>query len=115
MTDTFIGYAIIGIGIIVVLGVVFVIASRGGPATPRPKPPRGVHLPAPSALPVLFSAAAALMGAGLVFRGEDQVANLWLLVPGLVLFVATIVLWVRAADHEWIEVERGPHDDGPAH
>ena len=115
MSDTFVGYAIIGIAILVVLVVVFLIASRGGPATPRPKPPRGVHLPSPSLLPVLFSTAAALMGAGLAFRAEDQIANPWLLIPGALLFVFTIVAWVRAADHEWVEVEHASHDDGPDH
>ena len=118
MSDTAIGFAIIGIGMLAVLGVVFVIASRGGPAGPRPTPPRGVHLPPPSFLPVVFSVAAALMGAGLAFRGPDQVANLWLLIPGAILFVVTAVAWVRAANHEWRDVEHGSHgsgDDGPSH
>jgi hypothetical protein len=114
MTDTAIGYAIIGIGIIVVLGVVFAIASRGS-APPRPRPPRGVHLPPPSYLPVVFSVAAALIGAGLAFRPENLVVNPWFAGPGLVLLVVAVVAWVRAANHEWQEVEHGSHDDGPGH
>ena len=115
MTDTAIGFALIGIAILVVLGVVFVIASRSGPVGPRPSPPRGVHMPGPSYLPSVFAAAAALIGAGLAFRGDDQLANPWLAIPGVLLFVATSVAWVRAANHEWREVEHGSHDDGSAH
>jgi amino acid transporter len=114
MTDTAVGYAIIGIGILVVLGVIFALASRGG-APPRPRPPRGVHLPPPSYLPVVFSVAAALLGAGLAFRPEDLIVNAWIAVPGLVLLVVAVVAWVRAANHEWRDVEHGSHDDGPAH
>jgi hypothetical protein len=114
MNDTAVGYAILGIGILVVLGVVFAIVSRGG-APPRPRPPRGVHLPPPSYLPVVFSVAAALLGAGLAFRPEDQIVNPWIAIPGLVLLVLAAIAWVRAADHEWHDVEHGSHDDGPAH
>ena len=115
MTDTFVGYAILAIGILVVLGVVFAIASRGGPAMPRPRPPRGVHVPPPSFLPVLLSVAAALLGAGLAFRPEGQVVNLWVAVPGLLLLVLSVLAWVRAANHEWRDVEHASHDDDPAH
>ena len=115
MTDTAIGFALIGIAIVVVLGVVFAVSSRGGPAGNRPRPPRGVHLPPPSYLPVVFAAAAALIGAGLAFRGDDQLANPWLAIPGLLLLVATAVAWVRAANHEWRDVEHGSHDDAPGH
>ena len=115
MTDTAIGFALIGIAIVVVLGVVFAIASRGGPAREPSAPPRGVHMPSPSFLPVVFSAAAALIGAGLAFRGEGQIANPWIAIPGAILFVVTAVAWVRAANREWRDVEHGSHDDGPAH
>ena len=115
MTDTAIGFALIGIAIVVVLGVVFAVSSRGGPAGERPRPPRGVHLPPPSYLPVVFAAAAALIGAGLAFRGDDQLANPWLAIPGVLLLVATAVAWVRAANHEWRDVEHGSHDDAPGH
>jgi hypothetical protein len=114
VNDTAVGYAILGIGILVVLGVVFAIASRGS-APPRPHPPRGVHLPPPSYLPVVFSVAAALIGAGLAFRPEDQVVNPWIAIPGLLLLVVSVIAWVRAANHEWRDVEHGSHDDGPAH
>ncbi|MBA2634764.1 MAG: hypothetical protein H0U86_17500 [Chloroflexi bacterium] len=115
MTDTAIGFALIGIAIVVVLGVVFVVASRGGSGGERPTPPLGVHLPPPSFLPVLFSGAAALLGAGLAFRADDQLANPWLAVPGLLLLVITAVSWVRAAGREWRDVEHSSHDDGAAH
>jgi hypothetical protein len=115
MTDAAIGFAILGVVMLVILGVVFAISSRGGPAVPRPAPPRGVHLPPPSYLPVVFSLSAALLGAGLAFRADGQLANPWLAIPGLLLFVATAIAWVRAANHEWHDVERGSHDDAPGH
>jgi hypothetical protein len=115
MNDTGIGFALIGITLLVVLGVVFVIASRGGPAGESPKPPPGVHMPAPSFLPVVLSVGAALLAAGFAFRGEWALANPFLAVPGLLVFVAGAVAWVRAANHEWREAEHGSHDDAPGH
>jgi len=115
MTDTAVGFLILGVGMLVVLGVVFAIASRGARPYARPTPPRGVHLPAPSFLPAVMSLAAALLGAGLAFRNDGQVANPWLAVPGLLVLVLAVVAWVRAANHEWRETEHRSHDDGAAH
>ena len=115
MTDTAIGFALIAIVMVVVLGVVFIIASRGGPVGEIPKPPPGVHMPGPSILPVALSVGAALLGAGFAFRGEWGLANPFLAVPGLLVFVGGAVAWVRAANHEWRDIEHGSHDDGPAH
>jgi hypothetical protein len=116
VSDTAIGFLLLGIGMLVVLGVVFLIAARAaGPRRAAGGLPRGVHLPSPSYLPVIMSVAAALLGAGLVFRGESEVANLWLAIPGLAVLVAGIVAWVRAANREWHGVEHGSHDDGAAH
>lgn len=115
MPDSAIGFAILGIGIIVVLGLVFAISSHvGGSAAPA-KPPQGVHLPSPSFLPVVLSLSAALMGAGLVFRGEDQIANPFIAIPGVLVLVLGVLAWIRAANHEWRDVEHGSHDDGSAH
>jgi hypothetical protein len=121
MTDTAIGFLIVGAGMLVVLGVVFAVSSRTGPARPRPKPPEGVHLPPGSYLPVVLSIGAALIGAGLAFRSPDQLANPFLAIPGLVIFVLGIVWWVVAANREWREVDGGGHgshappDDQAAH
>ena len=116
MTDTALGFVLIGIAMLVVLGIVFVLASRGGRRGEAPNPPAGVHLPGPSFLPVVFSVAAALLGAGLAFRGEEQIANPFMAIPGLLLLVAGVFAWVRAANREWHEVEHGSHhDDGAAH
>ena len=115
MPDTATGFALLGIGMLVVLGIVFAISSRGSAPVERSTPPRGVHLPGPSALPVVLSLGGALMGAGLAFRAEGQLANPFIAIPGLVVFVAGVVAWVRAANHEWRDVEHGSHDDGSAH
>ena len=117
MPDTAIGFLLLGIGILVVLGVVFAIASRGGGGGVRAagRPPRGVHLPGPSYLPVVISVSAALIGAGLAFRGDGQLANPFLAVPGVLVFVIVAIAWVRAANHEWRDVEHGSHDDSSAH
>jgi hypothetical protein len=115
MTDTAIGFILIGVAMLVVLGVVFVVSSRGASGGERPVPPRGVHLPGPSFLPVLMSVGMLLLGAGLAFRSEGQIANLWIAIPGLAVLVIGIIAWVSAANHEWRDTEHGSHDDGAAH
>ncbi len=115
MTDVAIGFLLLGVAMLVVLGIVFAISSRGGPPGEKPHPPRGVHLPGPSFLPVVMSVGMLLLGAGLAFRPEDQVANLWLAIPGVAVLVLGIIAWVTAANHEWRDTERGSHDDGAAH
>jgi len=115
-SDTAIGFLLLGFGIVLVLAVVFAVTMRTGrQPSARPKPPRGVHMPAPSPLPVVVSVAAALLGAGLVFRADDQIANLYLAIPGLLVLIYAIWAWVRAAGREWRDVEHGPHDDAPGH
>ena len=115
MSDTAFGYLLLAIGITFVLGVVYAITSHLSVSTVRPRPPRGVHLPSPSALPVILAVGGSLLGAGLAFRSDDQLANPFLAVPGLLVFLYAVVAWVRAAGREWDEVERGPHDDAAGH
>ena len=115
MTDVAFGYLLLAVGIVFVLGVVYAITSHIGTAATRPKPPRGVHLPNPSALPVILAAGGALLGAGLAFRADDQLANPFLAVPGLLVFLYAVVAWVRAAGREWDDTERGQHDDPTGH
>lgn len=116
MNDTAIGYLVLGIGLLFVLGLVLAVSSRAGGASARhPVPPKGVHLPPPSFLPALMPFAGLLIFAGLAFRPDDQLANFIILVPGLLLFVASIVGWVRAANREWVDVEHRSHDDAPGH
>jgi hypothetical protein len=115
VNDTAFGYLLLGIGITAVLGVVYVITSHISVSTARPKPPRGVHLPNPSALPVILAVGGALLGAGLAFRGDSQLANPFLAIPGLLVFLYAVVAWVRAAGREWDETEHGSHDDAAGH
>jgi hypothetical protein len=115
VNDTTFGYLLLVLGIAFVLGVVYLITSHVSVSATRPKPPRGVHLPNPSALPVILAVGGALLGAGLAFRTEGQLANPFLAIPGLLVFLWTVVAWVRAAGREWDEAERGPHDDAPGH
>ena len=115
ISDQAIGYVILGVALLVVLGLVFAISSRGGAPAPSAHPPRGVHLPAPSLLPVVLSVAAALLGAGLAFRGDDQLANPFLAIPGLIVLVVGAIAWVRAAGREWRETDHGRHDDAATH
>ncbi len=114
LTDTQLGYLIIGIGILFVLGLVFAISSRV-PAGTRQAPPSGVHLPSPSLLPLILSVGAALLGAGLAFKPDNQPMNWFLGVPGLLVIVYGAVGWVRAAGREWREADHGPHDDARRH
>lgn len=115
MSDTAFGYLLLAIGITFVLAIVYAITSHISVSAERPRPPRGVHLPSPSALPVILAVGGALLGAGLAFRADDQLANPFLAIPGLVIFLYAVVAWVRAASREWHEVERGPHDDAAGH
>jgi hypothetical protein len=66
-------------------------------------------------LPVILAAGGALLGAGLAFRADNQLANPFLAIPGLLVFLYAIAAWVNAAGREWDEVERGPHDDEAGH
>ena len=110
MTDTAVGFVLLGAALLVVLGIVFVVASRTGPRPAATTPPPGVHMPGPSFLPVVVSIGGSLIGAGLAFRGDWQPANPFLAVPGLIIFVLAVIAWVRAANREWREVEHGDHD-----
>jgi hypothetical protein len=122
LNDATIGFLILGMGIVLVLALVFAVTLRSGrAAVERPTPPPGVHLPPGSSLPVVMSIAAALLGAGLIFR-PDEPWGLPLLGAisgvihpiigplGLIVLLAGIWSWVRAAGHEWHETERGSHD-----
>ncbi|MCA1587618.1 MAG: hypothetical protein LC744_02795 [Chloroflexi bacterium] len=115
ISDQAIGFILLGVGIVVVLGLVFAVTTRAGATAGRPRPPRGVHLPPPSYLPVVFSVAGFLLGAGLAFRAEGEIANLFLAIPGLLVLIVGAVWWVRSAGHEWRDAEVGPHDDVATH
>ena len=107
MSDTTLGYLLIGVGIVFVLGLVFAVSTREGRA-PRADvhPPPGVHLPPPSYLPVVMAVAAALLGIGLIFSP-------WFLIPGLLVLGGGALGWFLAAGREWRQVSRteSTHDD----
>ena len=112
MTDTALGYLLVAIGILFVLGLVFAISTRdgrGGRHTPV-HPPAGVHLPPPSYLPVIMALAAAVLGIGLIF-------SVWLLIPGFVILAAGALGWFLAAGREWRDVARhdGSRDEPGVH
>lgn len=116
MSDQLFGFVLIGIGILFVLAIVFAVSSRmGRSGTPDGPPPRGVHMPNPSFLPVAISIAVVVIGAALALRGDYVPANPWIGIPGLVLFIGVVIAWVRSAGHEWHEVEQRPHDDAHGH
>ncbi len=115
LTDTQLGYLILGIGILFVLGLVFAISSRTPAPGSRGALPPGVHLPAPSLLPVVMSVGAGLLAAGLAFKPDGQIINWFLGVPGLLVIVYGAVGWIRAAGREWQETEHRPHDDAKGH
>ena len=73
MTDTAIGFLIVGIGHArrARRRVRRLVAAAARPERAA-DPPRGVHLPPPSFLPVVLSVGAALIGAGLAFRSRGS-------------------------------------------
>lgn len=125
MNETWVGFAILGVGIVLVLALVFAITVRTGTTGARHAPPPGVHLPSPSMLPVVLSVGAALLGAGLTFKPDEpyqlpvldvlsRAMNPILGLPGLAVLLYGIWSWVRAAGHEWRDTEDGSHDS-PGH
>ena len=64
---------------------------------------------------MILAVGGALLGAGLAFRADNQLANPFLAVPGLAVFLYAVVAWVRAAGREWDETEHGSHDDAAGH
>lgn len=126
MPETTFGFLILGTGIILVLAIVFAVTVRTTPPGPRPTPPRGVHLPPGSMLPVILSLGAFLIGAGLTFKPDDRysvpvfdvlsgIFNPFLALPGIAVLAYGIVSWVRAANREWHETESGSSHDAPEH
>ena len=125
MNETLVGFGILGVGIVLVLALVFAITIRSGASAARPTPPRGVNLPPPSFLPIIFSIGAVLLGAGLSFKPDEpyqlpvldvlsRAMNPVIGLPGLAVLLYGIWAWVRAAGHEWRETEDGSHDS-PGH
>lgn len=126
MSDSTVGFLIVGTVIVLVLAIVFAVTMRGYAPRPRPTPPDGVHLPPGSMLPVIMSVAAALIGAGLIFKPDDpiqlplldvlsRIFNPFVAIPGVLVLLYGIWSWVRAANHEWREAEHGSHHDAPEH
>ena len=113
MTDQLLGFLLIAVVLVAVAAVV--AAAALGRARPVLHPPAGIHVPPGSWLPLLWTAGAALFGAGLAFKPEDQPVAWWFFLPGLVLLVGAAVVSVRTAGREWEETEHGSHDEGADH
>ena len=113
MTDQVLGYLLIGVAV-VALAAIVAGAARGQDRRAL-HPPPGVHVPPGSWLPMMWAIAAALLGAGLAFKPEDQLLNWLFAIPALFLIVVSAVLSVRAAGHEWRETEHRSQDEGAAH
>lgn len=113
MTEQFIGLVLLGIGVVAIAAAV-AAAARAGDRPPL-HPPRGVHVPPGSWLPMLWAGGAALLAAGLAFKPDDQGAAWWFLIPGLIVIVVAAVVSIRAAGREWHETEHGSHDEGAGH
>jgi len=107
MTDAALGYLLVGVGILFVLGLVFAVSTRDArPARAHVDLPEGVHLPPPSYLPVVMAVGGAVLGVGLIFSP-------WLVIPGVVILVAGALGWFTAAGREWRDVaRRDRHGDG---
>ncbi len=116
LTDTTFGFLLLGLGLLFVLGLVFAVTSRASRA-PRGAvaPPPGVHLPPGSFLPSAMALGGALIVAGLAFRPDDALANWVIFIPGVLVFGATVVAWVRLANREWRDTEHRTHDDAAGH
>lgn len=82
-----------------------VVHAESLPAVIHGPPPPGVHLPGPSFRPVLAALGTFFLLAGLVFPG-------WLLVAGVLLFIVTLLGWLRDARLEYLkttEADRTGH------
>jgi len=110
MTEQLIGLILLGIAAVAIAGAVAAAARGRGQVALHP--PRGIHVPPGSWLPLAWAAGAALVGAGLAFKPDDQVAAWWFLIPGLAVILVAVVVSIRAAGREWHETEHGSHDEG---
>ena len=113
MTDQIVGYLILGVAVVALVAVVAAAARRREGGTLHP--PSGIHVPPGSWLPTLWAGGAALLGAGLAFKPEDQLLAWWFFLPGLAVIVLAAVVSVRTAGREWEETEHGSHDEGAGH
>ncbi len=74
------------------------------PALETEAPPVGeeVHMPEPSLLPILNAV-------GVTFAIVGVTLSLWLTIVGGLLFLVTLVQWIRAAAHEMSELPLDHH------
>jgi hypothetical protein len=113
MSDQMVGYLLLGLAV-VAIGATVAVAARAPRAEPL-HPPRGIHVPPGSWLPLAWATGGALLAAGLAFKPDDQLTAWWFLLPGLGVIVAAAVLSIRAAGREWRETEHGSRDEGAGH
>jgi plastocyanin len=95
-----VGLALLVIGWLLLTLRMFVTAgpTRRAPARVTPIPPPDLHMPGGSAAPILVAFGAAALFGGLILGGP------WLL-AGVVVLVATLVMWGREAVRDYDHIE----------
>jgi plastocyanin len=100
-----VGLIPIGLGVLVALWFALTLRKfatvgpvRRAPARIQPVTPSDLHMPGPSAAPVLVAFGAAALFGGLVIGGPA-------LIGGVVILVATLVLWGREAMRDYAHLE----------
>ncbi len=111
---------LLALGLLAIVGLVLWMWMRNAegnrPRVPRPIPagrkPDDMHLPGPSAWPLVAPAGLLLIAFSLAIGPFDSVANTAILGLGLAIAVGGIMGWYFDANREYAQVEAGGHGSG---
>ena len=111
---------LLAVGLIAILGLLiwmWVRNARGNHSrVPRPIPagrkPDGMHLPGPSAWPLVAPAGLLLIAFSLAIGPLGSAVNMAILGLGLAIAVVGIMGWYFDANREYVQVEAGGHGTG---